>query len=78
MISMHKFYLDRAADAGRSAAGASLANVRERHLLAEITWNGLAARAGRVDVMQARLAAEAAQPSLQHPPARQPSLQELG
>lgn len=64
MTSMQQFYLDRAADAGRSAADSPLANVRERHLLAELTWSGLAARAGRVDVMQARLAAEAVRPPL--------------
>ncbi len=51
MTSMQQFYLDRAAEAGRTAAAAPLANVRERHLLAELTWNGLAVRAGRVDTM---------------------------
>jgi hypothetical protein len=53
MTSMQQFYLDRAAEAGRTAAAAPLANVRERHLLAELTWNGLAVRAGRVDTMMA-------------------------
>ncbi len=55
MTSMQQFYLDRAAEAGRTAAAAPLANVRERHLLAELTWNGLADRAGRVDTMMAKL-----------------------
>ncbi|MFN3943722.1 MAG: hypothetical protein ACK4K7_02180 [Allosphingosinicella sp.] len=53
MTPMQQFYLDRAAEAGRTAAAAPLANVRERHLLAELTWNGLAARAGRVARVQA-------------------------
>lgn len=59
---MQQFYLDRAAEAGRSAASASLANIRERHLVAELTWSGLAARAGRVDSRQAKLAAGSAGP----------------
>ena len=62
MTSMQQFYLDRAAEAGRDAAATALANVRERHLVAELTWSGLAARAGRVDTMQARLAASALAP----------------
>ena len=60
MTSMQQFYLDRAAESGRDAAATPLANVRERHLVAELTWSGLAARAGRVDTMQVRHAAEAA------------------
>jgi hypothetical protein len=67
MTSMQQFYLDRAAEAGRDAVAAPLANVRERHLVAELTGTGLAARAGRVDTMQARLAAEAAAPGLLDP-----------
>jgi hypothetical protein len=59
MTSMQQFYLDRASQAGRDAAATSLANVRERHLVAKLTWSGLAARAGRVDTMHARVAAEA-------------------
>lgn len=62
MSSMQQFYLDRAAEAGLSAASEPLANVRERHRVAELKWGGLAALAGRVGVMQARLAAEAAAP----------------
>ena len=58
--AMQQFYLDRAAEAGRNAASASLANIRERHLVAELTWSGLAARAARVGTLQARNAAEAA------------------
>ena len=60
MISMQQFYLDRAAEAGRTAAAAPLANVRERHLLAELTWNGLAVRAGRLNSMVAARAAQTA------------------
>ena len=62
MTAMHQFYLDRAADAGIRAAAASLANVRERHLLAEMTWTGLATRAARVDAFQAARLAEAPAP----------------
>jgi hypothetical protein len=50
-MSMHQFYLTRAADAEREAATATLANVRERHLASAVTWTSLAARAGRVDRM---------------------------
>ncbi len=53
------FYLAQAAAAQQSAAAASLANVRDRHLQAEISWNGLAVRAGRVGTMQAARLAEA-------------------
>ena len=59
MQSMQQFYLDRAADAGRSAAAAPLVNVRERHLLAELTWNGLADRAARVATLHAERVAGA-------------------
>ena len=52
-MSMHQFYLTRAADAEREAAAATLANVRERHLGSAATWTGLAARQGRVDRMAA-------------------------
>lgn len=62
MTAMQQFYLDRAAEAGLSAAAASLANVRERHLLAEISWNGLATRAGRVGSLQAARLAEVPAP----------------
>lgn len=62
MTAMQLFYLDRAAEARSQAASASLANIRERHLVAEITWSGLAARAGRVGTMQTRLAGEACAP----------------
>lgn len=64
MISMQQFYLDRAAEAGRTAAAAPLANIRERHLLAELTWNGLADRAGRVDTMMTARAAKPAPPTI--------------
>lgn len=57
---MQQFYLDRAAQAGRDAAATPLANVRDRHLVAELTWSGLAARAGRVGTMQVERTAEAA------------------
>jgi hypothetical protein len=60
MTPMQQFYLDRAAQAGRDAAAAPLANVRDRHLVAELTWAGLAARAGRVGTMQVARTAEAA------------------
>src|SRR3546814_14987484 len=38
MTAMQQFYLDRATEAGLLAAAAPLANVRERHRLAEIPW----------------------------------------
>ena len=60
MTTMQQFYLDRAQEAGLLANAAPLANVRERHRVAETTWTDLAARAGRVGTMQARLAAESA------------------
>jgi hypothetical protein len=52
-MSMHQFYLTRAADAEREAAAATLANVRERHLSSAATWTSLAARARRVDRLTA-------------------------
>ena len=60
MTPMQQFYLDRAAQAGRDAAASPLANVRDRHLVAELTWSGLAARAARVGTMQVERTAEAA------------------
>ena len=57
MSEGQQFYLDRAAEARNSASSASLTNDRDRHLLAEATWAGLASRAGRVATMQDRLAA---------------------
>jgi len=43
------FYLARAAEAERDAEASTLPHVRDRFQLAAATWNGLAARAGRVD-----------------------------
>ena len=54
------FYLDRAADRRRSAKAATLANVRDRFLISERTWRDLAARARRVESMQAKLVARTA------------------
>ncbi len=56
--TMQTFYLARAADAGRAADAATLANVRERFRLSQATWADLAERAGRVDAMRTRLIAE--------------------
>ena len=58
MSSMQQFYLLRAAEAERDAGAASLANVRDRHLVSANIWTGLAARAGRVDRMLAGQRAE--------------------
>ena len=54
------FYLDRAADSRRAAKAATLVNVRDRFLTSERTWRDLAARARRVESMQAKLVARAA------------------
>ena len=58
--TMQAFYLARAADAGRAADAATLANVRDRFRLSQETWADLAARAGRVDAMRSRLVDEKA------------------
>ena len=60
-MSMHEFYLSRAAEAERDAGAATLANVRDRFLASAATWNGLAVRSARVARMQAAtIAAKAA------------------
>jgi hypothetical protein len=58
MPTMQQFYLIRAAEAKHDADAATLANVRDRFLVAASTWTGLAARAGRVDKMIAGQLAE--------------------
>ncbi len=55
---LHSFYLARAADSERAAEAATLANVRERHLVAALTWTDLATRTGRVESMRTRITAE--------------------
>lgn len=58
--TMHQFYSTRAAEATRDAGAATLANVRDRFLASATTWTSLAARAKRVDRMNAGLIAERA------------------
>jgi hypothetical protein len=53
MSATHEFYNERAADARRHAATASLDNVRDRYLRAAIAWETMAARLGRTERMRA-------------------------
>lgn len=50
-------YLERAEDARAQAEAATLVNVRERCLRAEIAWRAMAARAQRTGTMRATLIA---------------------
>jgi len=53
-----EFYLTRAEESARDAAGATLQNVRERALRSEAVWRDMADRAARTSV--ARAVSEAA------------------
>ena len=50
MSQSYAFYKARAEDAASEAKGATLSNVKERHLQAEKTWRGLAEQARKVEV----------------------------
>ena len=53
-----EFYRERAAQAARDAEAATLANVRERHLVARDTWNDMADKAESVITTRAKAEAE--------------------
>ncbi|MEQ1550373.1 hypothetical protein [Sphingorhabdus sp.] len=53
-----EFYRERAAQAARDAEQATLANVRERHLVARDTWNDMADKAESVITTRAKAEAE--------------------
>lgn len=53
-----EFYRERAAQAARDAEAATLANVRERHLVARDTWNDMAEKAEGVIATRAKAEAE--------------------
>ena len=57
-----EFYRERAAQAARDADQATLANVRERHLVARDTWTEMADKAE--GVLKSRAAAEAEKQAL--------------
>jgi len=58
-----EFYRERAAQAEREAERATLANVRERHLVARDTWTEMADKAE--GVIASRAAAEAEKLAMQ-------------
>jgi DNA-binding transcriptional regulator YdaS (Cro superfamily) len=60
MSAQHEFYLDRAAEARAGASAATLSNVRERWLRAEVTWTEMAARSERGEKMREKLIADKA------------------
>jgi len=60
MSAQHEFYLERAAEARASAAGATLDNVRHRWLQAEASWTEMAIRRARSDGMRDKLLADKA------------------
>lgn len=53
-----EFYRERAAQAARDAEAATLANVRERHLVARDTWNDMADKAESVITTRAKAEAD--------------------
>lgn len=53
-----EFYRERAAQAARDAEQATLANVRERHLVARDTWSEMADKAESVIATRAKTEAE--------------------
>lgn len=52
-MSYSRYYRDRAEEAEREAAAASLVNVRVRHLQSAEVWNEMAARAEYVERLRA-------------------------
>lgn len=55
MTAMNIFYRERADEARKGAAAATLMNVRERWLLSEATWMQLAVRGERADAAREAL-----------------------
>ena len=53
MSEQRDFYLARASDARAEAEAATLANVRERALRSEATWNEMAKRVAKVERIRA-------------------------
>jgi len=60
MSAQHEFYLERAAEARAVASTATLDNVRDRWIQAELSWTAMAARSGRTDKARIKLAADKA------------------
>jgi hypothetical protein len=58
MSAQHIFSLERAKEAGATAAAAALDNVRDRWLRSEASWKEMAVRSERADKMRAKLIAE--------------------
>ena len=58
MSSTSDFYLARADECAREAAGASLDNVRERNLRSEAAWRAMANQLLRAERMRAEREAE--------------------
>ena len=52
MSEQRDFYLTRAAEAHAEAETATLVNVRERALRAEVSWNQMAQRVAKVERMR--------------------------
>ncbi|MFN3864919.1 MAG: hypothetical protein ACK4RT_11630 [Erythrobacter sp.] len=52
MAQTYEFYSERADEAARQAAKATLDNVRERELRSEKTWRGLAEQARKTAVQR--------------------------
>jgi hypothetical protein len=63
-MSTLEFYHARAEQAGRDAATAPLANVRERHLAAQTVWLEMADRLERMQTGRAEVAAQKAEAAL--------------
>ncbi|ALE15714.1 hypothetical protein AMC99_00402 [Altererythrobacter epoxidivorans] len=61
MAATYDFYCERADQAAKAAANATLANVRERELRAEKTWRGLADQARAVAVQREKVEREKAE-----------------
>jgi hypothetical protein len=55
MTAMNIFYRERAEDARKGAAEATLTNVRERWLVSEATWAQLADRSERAETVRSNL-----------------------
>lgn len=64
MSTHYQFYLDRADEARRDAAAATLANVRERCLRAAAAWDVMASRVQRTERMRAETEARKAEAAL--------------
>jgi hypothetical protein len=61
MSANSDFFLARAAECAREAAGAGLVNVRERFLRSEAAWLGMAEKVQATEAARDKAAAEKAQ-----------------